>query len=418
MTEDGSSLRGNRDYKLYWAAGAISNLGTQLSVLAYPMLVLALGGSAAQAGAVGTVSLVARMVLRLPGGHVTDRLAWRRLMIAMDLVRLVAVGSVPLAAALDGLRFPQLLGVAIIEGSASAFFRPAASVALRDIVSAEQLPSAFSLGQSRAAAVSLVGPVLGGALFTVDRVLPFALDAATYAVSTVLLLALRTERGDSRTGGGQGDKRVTAGLRWLGGQPEVVRVLAFAAVINLVGAGAEVAVIITLRRHGTSGGVVGAVMACAGVGAVVGSVLAPRLLKRLESGRLYTVVGVLWAAGLGAFAADPSAAVIAPLLVLMMMATPAVGIRLGQTTVGQAPRELLGRISMAEETVTGTLASVGPLAAGAVIQGFGVTAAWTAMAVLCALAPILATSVIGRAVAAREEGRSQAEPSPVPDHAG
>lgn len=413
MADPERRLRDNHDYVRLWAGAAISGLGSQLSVLAYPLLVLALGGGAARAGAVGTCSLVSRMIFRIPGGQLTDRLDWRRLMIAMDAIRLAAVGSIPLAAAAGSLGFAQLIGVAVVEGAATAFFRPGSSVALRDVVPADQLRAAFSLGQSRAAAIDLLGPLLGGALFGLGRTLPFTVDAATYAVSALLLASLRIR--PRRSGGGaRRDTRVTAGLRWLAGQSEVVRILAFAALINVVGAAAEIAVVVVLREHGTRTAVIGVVMACAGVGGFAGALAAPRILARLESAALHLAVGALWALGLGAFALDSSPLVIGPLLVLLLMVTPAVGIRLGETTVGRAPRELLGRISMAEETLTGGLAAAGPLLAGAALQGLGVSATWAAMAGLCALTA-LAVSWPAGSRAARQPRAVESADTPLAD---
>lgn len=409
-----SALRANRNYVRLWTGSAISGLGSQLSVLAYPLLVLALHGGAARAGAVGTCSLVARMVFRAPGGHLTDRADWRWLMVRMDLIRLLAVGSVPLAAGLGWLTFPQLLVVAVVEGTATAFFRPAGTVALRDVVPKEQLRAAFSLGQSRSATIDLLGPMVGGALFGLMHELPFIIDASTYAVSAVLLLSLRVTPRE-RTAP-KGDKRVSAGLRWLLGQPEVVRVLLFTSLLNVVATAAEVGVVITLNQRGTKSAVIGTVLACAGVGGIVGSLLAPRILGWAKDHWLFIVVGGVWAAGLAGFALDPAPQVIAPLLVLLLMVTPVVGIRLGETTLGQAPRELIGRISTAEETVTTGLASAGPFLAGLAIGGLGASAAWSGMAVLCAVAGIAGAVPLSRF--ARRPAKPVPESVPVPDTAG
>jgi predicted MFS family arabinose efflux permease len=404
MTDRG--LLHHHDYLLLWTGSTVSGLGSQLSVLAYPLLVLAIGGNATQAGAVGTCSLITRLIFRLPGGHLTDRLNWRWLMICMDLVRLIAVGSVPLTGLLGVLAFPQLLAVAFAEGTATAFFQPSSTVAVRDVVPPDRLTEAFGMAQSRMAAIGLAGPVLGGALFGLGHTLPFTVDAASYAVSAISIISLRT-RPARRAAGEKVDRRMTAGLRWLGKQPEVMRVLFFATVINFVGGAAETAVIIVLRESGTASGIIGAVLTCAGIGAVLGAVLAPRLLRLLRSRLLCLVTGALWALGLAGFALDSAPVVIAPLLVVLVLIAPALGIRLAEITVGRAPHELLGRVSTAESTVTAGLASVGPLLGGAAIQGFGGSRTFGVLAALCVLAAIIAAIPIRRAAA-----------SPVPDAGG
>ncbi|HEX3790799.1 MAG TPA: MFS transporter [Pseudonocardiaceae bacterium] len=380
-------LRDNRDYVRLWGAAAVSELGSQLTLIAFPLLVLGLGGNAAQAGLVASCSLLTRLVLRLPGGHLADRLDRRRLMLTTDLVRLVAVGSIPLAAMLHGPAYPQLLAVAAIEGAATALFGPGASIALRDVVARERLTEAFAMSQARVAAIDMAGPALGGLLFGIDRVLPFTVDAASYGMSAVLLLGIRA-RQQQRSGGRRPDGGVTAGFQWLRRQSSVLRVLTFCCVVNLVAAAADVLVVVSMRIHGASGATIGVVMACAGAGAVVGSLLAMRVIRLLPSARLFVAVGAVWAVGCAVFATTRSPWVIAPLLLVMMLLAPATGIRLGEITLGQAPAGILGRVSTAQSMTSTGLASAGPLLAGVGLQAIGGPLSWAILAAFCVAAAV------------------------------
>jgi MFS family permease len=386
-------LKDNQDYVRLWTAGAISNLGSRLSLLAFPLLVLSLGGNAVRAGAVASCSLVTGLALRLPGGHIADRVDRRRLMLGADLVRLLALGSIPLAGALHGLGYTQLLVVAVVEGAMTVLFGPAAGIALRDVVAKDRLTEAFAMNQARNASIELIGPALGGLLFGVDRFLPFFVDAATYGVSAVLLLGLRTmprERPAAVRGG------PAAGLVWLWRQPEVMRILIFGSAVNLAGVAAELLVVVTLRTHGSSGSTIGVVLACAGGGAVVGSVLATRIIAVLRSALLFIVSGAVWALGFLVFAVSGSAWVIGPFLVAMLMFAPAGGVKLGEITLGRAPAGILGRVSTAEQFVTAGLASVGPLLAGVTVQSIGASRTWVALAALCLAATAVAAGPIRR----------------------
>jgi len=387
-------LKDNRDYVLLWSAAAISNLGSRLSVIAFPLLVLSLGGTAAQAGAVGSCSLIAGLALRLPGGHIADLVDRRRLMLGADLVRLLALGSIPAAGALHRLGYPQLLVAAVVEGATSVLFGPAAGIALRDVVPKDRLTEAFAMSQARNAAIDLIGPALGGLLFGVDRFLPFTVDAATYGVSAVLLLGIR--RPGARDRSTRGESGLAAGLVWLWRRPEVMRILLFASAVNLTGAAAELVVVVSLRGHGASGSTIGLVMACAGGGAVVGSVLALRIIAALPSALLFVVSGATWALGFLVFAVSGSPWVIGAFLVAMLMLAPAGGIRLGQVTYGQAPADILGRVSTAEQLATAGLASVGPLLAGVAVQSIGASSTWVVMAAICTAAAAIAAAPVRR----------------------
>ncbi|HEX2160021.1 MAG TPA: MFS transporter, partial [Actinomycetes bacterium] len=80
-------LRRNRDFLLLQAGQLLSGVGTQSGLIAYPLLVLALTGSAAKAGLVAFARALSSTVLALPAGVVADRWDRRRLMIAADVIR-------------------------------------------------------------------------------------------------------------------------------------------------------------------------------------------------------------------------------------------------------------------------------------------------------------------------------------------
>ncbi|GAA0679141.1 MFS transporter [Kitasatospora atroaurantiaca] len=388
MAESGV-LRTNRDFRRFWVGSALSTLGSQMSLIAFPLLVLSLGGGAAQAGLVASCSLVTRMLFRLPAGQLADRMDRRRLMLGADLVRLVTVGSIPLAAGLGHLGYPHLLVVAVIEGIATAVFSPASTIAVRDVVPEEQLSDALAKDQAALAAASLIGPFLGGWLFTVDRILPFTADAASYAVSAVLLLRMVTKPPQPAEGE-KADNSPTAGLRWLARQPALLRALAFGALLNLVGSSAEVAMVVTLRGSGTGGTSIGLVMACAGVGAVLGSLAAPQVMKLLKPGQLFLTIGAVWSGGLAAFAVTQQPWVLGPLLVLLILLTPPAGIVVGQALLSQSPRELLGRVSTAANLLIAGLAALGPVVTGAALEGLGISPTWLVLAGLIAAATLVA----------------------------
>jgi MFS family permease len=385
----------SRDFRRYWAATTISMLGSQLSLIAFPLLVLSIGGSAARAGLLGTASLVTRLVFRLPAGQLADRVGRRRLMLVTDLVRFAALASVPVVAAVGRLTFGQLVVAAVVEGVASAFFGPAASVAVRDVVPAGQLTAALSRVETSAATTSLVGPIVGGWLFGIRPELPFTLDAASYLVSAVLILGLpmRAVAFESDAV----DRALTAGLRWIGRQPALMRALLFGALINLAGSAAETGVVLALRTAGRTGLTIGLLLACAGAGAVAGAMLAPAILARLTPGRLFVVVGVSWTAGFGLFTLQPAPAVVGATLVVLMVLTPATGIVLSQALLS-APRDLLGRVSTAVDLGTAGLASVGPVLVGVSLQIWGLAPMWATLAGLTALATVAGAVPLRRSV--------------------
>ena len=387
MTGAGRLLH-NRYYVFYRTSRVTSVLGSRVSAIAYPLLILGIGGSAVEAGALATCQMITALALKLPAGHVADRFERRRVMIGMDLIRMVSVGSVPLAALLHGLTYPQLIAVAMIEGGGSAMFGPAAGVYLRGIVPKEQLNKALSQTQATSGAMSLIGPTIGGVLYGVDRLLPFTVDAASYLISAALLLGVCVS--EPHPTDATGDQRMTAGARWLWHQARLMRVVLFTSVMNLLSATLTVVVIVSLREHGTSSSAIGVLLACVGCGGIAGSVLAPRIVAVLGPARLCLANGIVWAIGLAIFAAAFSPFVIGPVLALMFVLAPAAGIMLSRITLDEAPPHLLGRVSTAEQTVSLSLASLGPVVGGALLEGVGRTTLWLTLAALCLIATLIA----------------------------
>jgi predicted MFS family arabinose efflux permease len=212
-------------------------------------------------------------------------------------------------------------------------------------------------------------------------------------------------------GQAESDKRVTAGLRWLWGQPTVLRILAFAGVVNLVAAATQVTVVVSLRGQGTPAGAIGAVMACCGVGTVVGALLARRIMERLDAARLCLTLGVLFAAGFASFTLSSSPWVLGPVLGVVFLLSPAAGITLATITMGEAPKHLLGRVSTAEQMVTTTLATVGPVLAGLTLQTLGPSSTWLGLGACCLLATVLAILPM---FAHREPAGTTATPADAP----
>ena len=382
-----STLRTNRNFLRYWTANVVSTLGTSISAIAVPLLALSLGGGVARAGLIGTCGMAARLVCRFPAGQLADQWDRRWMMLSADLIRMIFVGSIPLVAVLGRVGFEQLLLVAVIEGAASAMFSAAAGIAMRDVVADDELVSALASNHAASSTVVLIGPMIGGVLFSIDRMLPFIVDAGSYLVSAALLIGITVRPPERRLA--TQDRRMTAGLRWLRRQPGLLWVLTFVGILNLAGSAVEVGIIITLRTQGESGSAIGAVLACVGAGAIVGALSASRLVSWFATGQLFLLTGVIWAVGFCVLATRPPVPVICAVLMVLMVFTPAGVIMLQKAIIVQCPREILGRVNTAIGTSIMALASLGPLLIGVAIERLGVSRAWLLLAGLAVFAVVL-----------------------------
>ena len=189
-----SSIWRNHDFVLLWSGQIVSTLGSQISGITFPLLILALTNSPEVAGITGALFTLPYVILSLPAGALVDRWDRKRVMIVCDAVRALNMASIPMALLLNALTVWQIYLVALIEGSMFVFFNVAEVAALPRVVSREHLAEASSQNQAAQATAALIGPSVGGFLFqSVSRGFPFLVDAVSYAVSVVSLFFIKTE---------------------------------------------------------------------------------------------------------------------------------------------------------------------------------------------------------------------------------
>jgi len=400
------SLRRNRDFMLLQAGQLGSTLGSASASVAYPLLVLTTTRSPLLAGVVGFARVLPGVLLGPLGGLAADRYDRKRLMVLADVARAVAVGSLAVALLADRLTYAHILAVAVVEGSFSVLFGPAATAALRSVVATGQLAAAVSAQQARSATASLVGPPLGGALFGIGRAVPFVADAVSYTFSVVSLLLIRAPfqevRGRPR-GGTTARRGLREGWRFLWDQPFLRTTTFLYGLTNFVGPGVLLGIVVVGERQGLSGGTIGALLAAFSGGLLVGSAASGRLRRVLSRRAILLLELCAWPM-IVLFLVWPDAYVLAAAILPAAIAIPVtdsvvVGHRLTIT-----PDHLIGRVESVRSTIALALAPLGSLGAGFFLDAFPPRIAllpFVAVAfvlpVWAALSPALRTASTGQA---------------------
>lgn len=287
------SLWRNLDYVLLWGGQTISNVGTGVSTIAYPLLVLAVTGSPAQAGFISAARALIYAILVLPAGALVDRWDRKRAMIICDVGRALSLSSIALAAALGHLTLPLLYVTSVVEVTLGTFFNIAEVSCLPQVVDKEQLPAAMGRVQATDGIATLLGPSLGGVLFAARALLPFLADAVSYVVSIVSLFFIRTSFQERRSVKARRiHEEIIEGLRWVWQQP-LIRAMAFITGVNVFcGAGYTLIIIIIAQLHHTPDSVIGLIFGIGGGGGILGSLLVGPVQKRLSFAQI--IVGTLW----------------------------------------------------------------------------------------------------------------------------
>ena len=371
----------NRDFVLLETGQLLSSVGTSLTTIAYPLLTLALTHSAAKAGLVSFVRLVPFGVFSLPAGLAADRLSRKGLMVAADVVRVVAMGTFAVFLLSGDVAFWSILVLAFVEGTAATVFIGADPGALRSVVPPGQLPAASGAREARRSVVRLAGPPLGGALYGLSRTIPFAANAVSYLFSTLSLLLMRTPFEELRERDRTPLRAALAeGFRYMWDHA-FLRTTAFVyGVGNLLTSAMFLLIVVIGKREGLSPGEIGALTAAVGAGTLVGSLASP-LFRRLLSVRAILLLELWTWLATWAFVAWPHAYVLAIWAILFGLAAPVtdsvvVGYRLAIT-----PDRLVGRVESVRTTISLLAGPLGPLLAGLLLQA---TSARTTVAIVAA----------------------------------
>jgi MFS family permease len=361
-------LRRNRDFMLFQTGQLLSAVGTSTATIAYPLLTLAVTRSPAKTGLVSFAQFLPIVLFNLAAGVVADRGDRKRLMIASDIVRAVAVGTLVAAILLHHLAYWHIVLVSFVEGTGGVFFGAGRSGVFKSVVPAEQLPAAASAEEGRMSVVRLAGPPAGGALFGVGRVVPFVADLASYAFSTLSLLAMRTPFQQPRE---RPEAHVFAealeGLRFVWENTFLRLTTLMLLLGNFSAGGVQLSIVVLAKQHHIASAGVGALVALVGATTLLGATASP-LVRRFLSPRAI-LLSEFWASlALVSFLVWPSVYVLAAAFAFQAFFFANTDAAVRAYWYAVTPDRLIGRVPSAMGNVMILVTPLGPLAAGLLIE--------------------------------------------------
>lgn len=364
------------NFALLWGGQTVSVAGNGIFLVALPLEVLRIGGSAVDLAIVSSARAIPTVLLLLVGGTFVDRLSRRLVMLVSDFVSGAAVSVLAILIALNRVRLWEFVVLSAVFGVASAFFMPAATAITRDILPPDLLVSASSLmSLSQSLGQYLAGPLAGGLTVAVlGSSWSFAIDGLSFVVSAGCLALMRniTEVKGPRSSI-IADTR--EGLRYSRSQPWLWWSMIAVGIANVV---SFVPLTIVLQpllvRHVFKAGSVLLGIMYAANGA--GGVLASLYIKRWGAPR--QKVGAILATWAGA----GLAAVFVGLSPWPWLAILFTGIMWFSLTYGnvlwfplmqeRVPSELLGRVSSVDWLLSVALNPLGTIAGGILAGSAGI----------------------------------------------
>lgn len=378
-----------------WLANAVNSVGDGVFVAAMPLLALTVTDNPVLISAVTAAEYLPWLLFSLPAGALVDRYSRVTLMWRFQAFQAAVAIAVTLAVGLKVDYLPLLIGATFLLGCAQVVITNAAQSVLPQFVPDALLQKANSnqyvvqtLGQAS------LGPPLGSLLFTVTRALPFAVDAASFAVSAGLIASLpkmdapAAKRLPMTTA-------IAEGIRWLRGH-RLLRVLAVVLGVNTFcnQMGFATLVLLATSTLHLSYRAFGLVVVGMGVGSLLGGVVNARFARALGVVPAFVVALAASSVVYAAIGLAPNGAVLALLIAacgLVVTVSSVVTVSLRQRLV---PNELLGRVNSVFRMLGWGLMPLGALAGGLVAQQIGLRAPFLIAgglraAVLLAASPLL-----------------------------
>ena len=181
----------NPSFALLWSGQTVSMLGDDIYGIALAWWVLEQTGSATAMSTVLICSMIPTILFLLIGGVVVDRFPRLYVIFVVDILRAVVTIAVVILAFTDQLQIWQVYVASVLFGFANAFFQPAFQAIIPELVPREMLLSANALAGLSARIAGIAGPAIAAAIVALGgTAFAFALDAATFVISTLCLLPL------------------------------------------------------------------------------------------------------------------------------------------------------------------------------------------------------------------------------------
>ena len=374
-------------YRRLWTAAGLSNLADGIVKVALPLIAIRYTDSPALVAGLAVALTLPWLLFALPAGALADRLDRRRAMLAANTVRAALLAALALATVAGAGSIWVLYAVALGIGAAETIYDTSAQSILPQVVPRALLSRANGrLFAAELTANEFVGPPLGGFLVVAGAALAYAAPAALWLVAIGALLLVRGRFRVERDGRTTMRADIAEGLRFLW-RHRLLRTLAFMVGVSNFATNAVFAVLVLYAvgpasAMGLSEPAYGLLLTTTAAGALVGSLVAERVERRLGRARslALTVLGSGLLVGIPALTTDPYLIGVAFFVggaTIALWNVVTVSLRQRVT-----PDRLLGRLNSAYRLIAWGTRPLGAAVGGGLAVAFGLRAVFAGMAVL------------------------------------
>jgi MFS family permease len=373
----GNRLRYNRDFQFLLTGSSVSMLGSRLTAIGLPLLVLALKGSPLVAGWAGFAVAAPSILIFLPAGALTDRWNPRPAMITSEIGRGAAIATVvALILVLHRPSVALLIALVVVEEMLGVFSALAERRMICSLVEPGNTVAALASAEGRTHVVVLLGRSLGGFLFGLGQALPFLADAVSFGFSAAVLMRIKPPRelpdSDQPAADQHLGREISAGLRWAWDDQFTRFAFPLTACATLISQALIMVFLAEAHTRDLSGDRIGLVLAASGAGGAIGSAAACRLFRYFKY-HLLRVQMWIWAGMfiVLALSGGRSFTLMAVALTVAGFAGALGNIALDNYMFRERNKKMLGRSTSIARLTTSAGLALGPLFGGAIAEQFG-----------------------------------------------
>lgn len=417
------SIWDNRTFRRLFGASSVSMLGSHVTTIAYPLLVLRLTGSPFIAGCAVFAATAPSIFTYIPAGALVDRWSPRWVMLLSELGRGVAIGIVTLTLALGRPSVALLMTAAVIEGVLEVFSELAERRYVGSVVERDRISSALVRTEARTHVAVVAGRPLGGLLFGLDPTFPFLFDFLSFVYSVAALFGMKDSEPTSRETApppmlvheNNLFNDIAQGWRWMRDDKIARRAIISFSVGTLIFQALIMVFLADAHSRRMPSLDIGVVLAASGAGGALGSLVASRRLPKIDY--WMPVQTMIWFAGFSLFLLPagrefPFTAIIMAILGL----TGGLGnIALDTHVMQNADQEVLARVTSVARLASFTACSIGPIIGGIFAREFGSQLAMSHLFLLTFILLALSISTIVAPEASSRRRRCKIRPDPSSD---
>jgi MFS family permease len=388
MRRPSGGLWSHPDFLKLWTGQTISELGSQVSGLAIPLLAaISLNASAFQFSLLAVLGFLPFILFALPAGVWVDRLRRRYILIVCDAARAVLLALIPILWALGVLEVWHLMLLEFVIGIFTVFFDVAYQSYLPALIEREHLIDGNSKLQLTASIAQVSGPPLaGGLMAAIGAANAIIADCLSFVASTLFMLSMRHRESPPQPEPGQKHPKmwpqVKEGLNWVVHHPLLRPIAMCTGISNFFSTlSGAILILYMVRTLDLSKFEVAVVFVAGPVGSIVAGLSTSRISRRLGVGP--TILATIVVSGIGVFLYPLATPGTFPIAILMvggaLFGFGAVAYNITQVSLRQAitPERLQGRMNAAMRWIVWGTIPLGTLLGGALATWFGLrTALW------------------------------------------